>query len=225
MILDPDVLTFDSFTTLVDVGTSTRRALRDRVDDPDPIARLWRSRAVDYRMVSAITGVDETYAETTREALEYALSVHEVDLPADTIDEIAAVFRELDVYPDVAPGMNRLVEAGYECYVLSNGDPPLLDAMVERADIGELIEGTISAGQIGTYKPDPRLYEAAAERIGASIEDVLHVATPWYDIYGAKHAGMQTAWMNRDGEPWDRFDGEPDVTVEGFEELCHELGV
>lgn len=216
---DTETITFDSFTTLVDVGASTRRALAEHVDDPDPIADLWRFRAVDYRMVGTFTGVYETYEQTTREALEYALVANGVDLADSVIDEIVAVFHELDVYDDVRPGMRRLAEGGYDLYVLSNGNPTLLDSVVERAAIDDLIEATISADEIGAYKPDPRIYEHAAERTGTPIEDVVHVATPWYDIYGAIHAGMQGVWLNRNDRPWDRFDGDPDLIVEDFDEL------
>lgn len=218
-------ITFDSFTTLVDVQTSTRRVLGDYVDNPAEIAATWRSRAVDYRMVSTFTGVYESYEETTRSALEYALAVHGADLPAADIEEIAAVFRTLDVYPDVRPGMEQLAAAGYELYVLSNGTPELLETIVERTAIGDLIEGTISADRIESYKPDPAIYEHAAERIDASIDEIVHVTAPWYDVYGAMHAGMQPIWMNRNGDPWDRFNGEPDVVVRGFEELLAEFGV
>jgi len=214
-----ETITFDSFTTIVDVGTSTRRALAEHVADPDPIAELWRFRAVDYRMVSSFTDAYETYEETTREALAYALAASGVSLPDRTIDEIAAVFRDLDVYGDVRPGMERLGDAGYDCYILSNGNPELLDAVVERAGIDDVIEGTISADEIETYKPDPRIYEHAAERTGTPIENLLHVTTPWYDVYGAIHAGMQAVWLNRDDRPWERFDGGPDLIVEGFDNL------
>jgi len=214
-----EVVTFDSFTTLVDVETSTRRALAEYVDDPGPVADLWRFRAVDYRMVSTFTGVYETYEETTRNALKYALAANDVDLSHRAVDEVASVFRDLDVYGDVRPATRRLADAGYDLYVLSNGNPAVLDPVVERAGIGDLIEGTISADEIETYKPAPRLYEHAAGRAGVPVENVAHVATPWYDVYGAVHAGMQGIWMNRGDRPWERFDGRPDLVVDGFDEL------
>lgn len=222
MPLDIDTvesITFDSFTTIVDVGATTRRVLAKYVDDPDSVADLWRSRAVDYRMVSTFTETYETYEETTRDALEYALAVHDCTLPTDAIDEITAVFHELDVYEDVRPGMERLVDAGYDLYILSNGNPAVLDSMVERASIDDLIVDTISADELQVYKPDPRIYEHAADSMDAAVENVLHVATPWYDVYGAKHAGNQTVWLNRNDAPWDRFDGGPDLTVSSFEKL------
>lgn len=228
MPIDTDIaeaITFDSFTTLVDVETSTKRVLSEHTDDPDRIANLWRARAIDYRMVSTFTGVYQTYEETTRDALEYALAVNGIDLPDRAIDEIASVFHDLDVYEDVHSGMKQLADAGYDLYILSNGNQAVLDSMIERADIGELIEGTISADEINVYKPALRIYRHAADRIGTPIEHIVHVTTPWYDIYGAIHAGMQGIWMNRNDLPWDRFDGNPDLIVESFEGLLSAFDV
>lgn len=218
-----ETITFDSFTTIVDVGTSTRRALSRHLDDPDPVADLWRVRAVDYRMVSTFVDEYETYERTTREALEYALAVHGHDLADEAIDEIAGVFFELDVYDDVRPGMERLAP-DYDLYVLSNGNPSLLAAMVERAGIGDLVEDTVSADEIQAYKPDARIYEHGARRSGTDLDRIAHVATPWYDVYGAMGAGMQGIWVNRDGRPWDAFDGEPDLVVDGFDDLVAAFG-
>ena len=110
-------------------------------------------------------------------------------------------------------------------YVLSNGNPEMLSSMVEHAAIGDLIEDTISAHEIETFKPHTSLYEHAADRTDTPVENVVHVAGPNFDVQGAIHAGMQGAWMDRYDNPWGRFDGEPDVTVETFYDLAEELGV
>lgn len=214
-----ETITFDSFTTIVDVWASTTQRLSKYVDDPSSIAKLWRNRAVDYRMVSNYTETYETYTETTRDALEYSLAAHGVDLPSDQIDELANVFYDLDVFDDVRASMEQLSELGYDMYIVSNGDPSILDAMVSEADIGDLLEDTISADEIETYKPDEAIYRHASDRTGTPIEEILHVATPWYDVYGANQSGMQTAWVNRKNRPWEKFDGEPDLTVGSLEEL------
>ena len=54
MAFDPDrvsTVTFDSYSTLVDVEAA-EAALADRVPDPEPVSRLWRSRSLAYAFVS-----------------------------------------------------------------------------------------------------------------------------------------------------------------------------
>lgn len=215
-----ETITFDSFTTLVDVWSSTINTLSQYVDDPAPIAKLWRYRAVDYRMVSTFTGNYETYTETTRDALEYSLAAHDVELSPEQIDELGSVFYDLEVFDDVRASMERLSDLGYDLYVVSNGDPNILQSLVSKADIEDLIEDSISADEIESYKPDSRIYEHTSDRVGTPVENIAHVATPWYDIYGADNAGMQTVWVNRKNEPWETFDGEPDLIVDSLDECA-----
>lgn len=214
-----ETITFDSFTTLVDVLGTTTRILGQYVDDPDPIVSLWRTRAVEYRMLCNFMGKYEPYQRTTRQALEYSLAVHGVTLSDAEIDDVADVFHNLDVFDDVTATFERLDDAGYDLYIVSNGEPTLLDTIVERANIGDHVLDTISADEIEVYKPDAAIYHHASDRTGTPIKNVVHVATPWYDVYGAMHAGMQAVWVNRQERPWEVYDGDPDLIIDDLHEL------
>ncbi len=214
-----ECFTFDSFTPIVDVHQSTRRALAKYVDDPDPIATLWRFRAVDYRMLVNFCGHYGTYEDTTRDALKYALAANGVDLTDDEVDDILGVFHELDVFDDVRPCMETIVGQDYDVFIASNGNEELLQSMIERANIDDLVVDTVSANEIEVYKPDLEFYRHVANRINFDTSSIAHVATPWYDVYGAMNAGMVGIWVNRESVPWDEYDGDPDLTVDGLNSL------
>jgi len=72
-------LTFDSYSTLVDVDAA-EKALAARVDDPEPVSRLWRSRSIEYTLVGNHIDEYQTFYEMNRDALTYALSAYGVDL-------------------------------------------------------------------------------------------------------------------------------------------------
>jgi len=225
MSFDPNAittLTFDSYSTLVDVDAA-KTALAARVTDPEPVSKLWRSRSIEYTLVSNHIDAYQTFYDMNRDALAYALDAHGVNLPDEEREEILSVYHELDVFPDVREGMERLCEAGYDLYVVSNGNPEMLDSMIAHAHIGGLLEDTISADEVGTFKPDAEIYRHAAARAGTPIEAIAHAAALWFDIQGAQHAGMQGIWMDRNGTPWERFDGEPALTVETIHDIADEL--
>jgi len=227
MPFDPDrvtTVTFDSYSTIVDVD-SAERALAARVDDPEPISRLWRSRSLVYTFLANFLDAYRPFYEMNRAALQYALDVHGVDVSADERDEILSVYHDLDAFEDVREGIERLRDAGYDTYVVSNGNPEMLASMVEGADIGDLIEDTISADEVRTFKPDAEIYRHAAARTGTPIRRVAHVSAAWFDVLGARHAGMQGVWVDRKGTPPEPFGGAPDLTVETFHELAHALDV
>lgn len=225
MSFDPDhvtTITFDSYSTIVDVEAA-QKALADRVDDPQPVSRLWRSRSLAYTFLANQIDAYKPFYEMNRDALQYALDAHGIDISTEERDEILAVYHELDVFDDVRDGMNKLYDAGYDLYVVSNGNPEMLDSMVDFAGIGGLLEDTVSADEIQTFKPAAELYRHAAERAATNIEEIAHVTAGYFDVYGAMHAGMQGVWVNRDDGPWDAFAGEPDLTIGSFHDLHDEL--
>lgn len=215
-------VTFDSYSTLVDVEAA-ERALADRVPDPGPVSDLWRSRSLEYTFVANHTDAYKPFYEVNRDALQYALDVFGVDLSTEERDAILAVYHELDVFTDVRDGIEQLRDAGYPCYVVSNGNPEMLASMVDHAGIGDLVADTISADEVRRFKPDAELYRHAAARTGTPIERIVHVTAGWFDVMGARHAGMQSAWVNRKAQPWDPFDGDPDLTIETFYDLADAL--
>ncbi|ELZ40856.1 haloacid dehalogenase [Halorubrum saccharovorum DSM 1137] len=227
MSFDPDrvrTVTFDSYSTLVDVEAA-EAALADRVPDPEPVSRLWRSRSLAYTFVANAIDAYQPFYEMNRDALTHALAAHGVDLPPAERDEILAVYHELEVFDDVRSGIERLRQGGYQPYVLSNGNPEMLDSMVEHAEIGDIVAGTISADEVETFKPAAELYRHGAARTGTPIDEIVHVTAGWFDVLGASHAGMQAVRVDRKGAPWEPFAGEPDLTIESIHELADALGV
>ena len=69
--------------------------------------------------------------------------------------------------------------------------------MLRFAGLRDRIEIVISAPESGAFKPDPRPYRMALERIGADAGEVALVAAHWWDVAGAKAAGLRTGWVAR----------------------------
>lgn len=225
MALDTErvsTVTFDSYSTLVDVNSSAR-VLEGLVDDPESVARTWRAKALSYSAVADDLDAYDTYFEMHRLGLQYALEAEGVEATDESLDELMAVYHDLDPFEDVREGFERLVEMGYEPWILSNGDPAMLDSLVDSLGVDDLLAGTISADEIRTFKPDANLYRHAAGRVGTPLDEILHVAAAAFDVKGAIHAGMQGGWLHRSGEPWDPMGPDPDIVVETVPELADAL--
>lgn len=83
-----------------------------------------------------------------------------------------------------------LKSKGVRLGVVSNRSRPFLDVL-EKHEIGAFFDLTLAAGEIDTWKPDPRIFVYAAERLGVKPEDALYVGDNYYaDILGAQQAGM-----------------------------------
>lgn len=217
-----DTVTFDSFSTLADVD-STATAVEPYVDDPVAFAREWHSRAAGYGAVGNQIDAYGTYYELHRDALAYLLARAGVEVSEAELDTMTDVYHEIEPFDDVKPGMERLADAGYDLGIVTNGDPPMLDSLVEAADVGELLTAAVSAHEIERHKPAAELYQHAAERIGTQPEAIAHVSNGQTDVKGAIHAGMQGIWLDRQGKPADPFGPEPDARIESLGELSELL--
>jgi 2-haloacid dehalogenase len=219
-----ETVTFDSYSTLVDVE-AVESALADAVSDPEPVSNHWRSRSLMYTMVTNEVDAYDTFYALNRAALEHALAAHDVDLPDAEREAILETYHELAVFDDVREGLQRLHDAGVDTYVVSNGNPEMLSSMVDHAGIGDYIADTISADEVATFKPNAELYRHAAARTGTPIDRIAHVSALFYDVLGAKHAGMTGVWLDRGKVPWDDFAGDPDATIDDIRALEETLDI
>ncbi len=229
MSFDPtavETITVDSYGTLVDPA-AVETALETAVDaeHAQSISDQWRSRSLMYTMVSNFTDSYQPFYDMNRDALRVSLADHGVDLSSATIEDILSAYHDLDPFEDVRRGLEAVTDAGYEVFVLSNGNPAMLESIVETAALESILSGTISAHEIRTFKPDADIYQHAAAQTETPLESIAHVAGPTFDVQGAMHAGMQGVWINRTAGLWDPFAAEPDLTVETFDEFATELGV
>lgn len=167
----------------------------------------------------------ESYLSLHRYALEDLLrerSVPVENLDRD-LDRLTAVYHDLDPFDDVASAIRRLDDAGYRVAILSNGDPDMLSSMVGAIDGTGAIEMTISAAEVGVFKPHEALYRHAADRLDVPIGTIVHAGAGWGDVVGCMHAGIQGVWVDRYGDPWPSFGPGPDHVVTSLEDLVELL--
>jgi 2-haloacid dehalogenase len=69
----------------------------------------------------------------------------------------------------------------------------------------------MSVEAVGAYKPDPRVYGHALEVLGTPAGETWFVAGHWWDVWGAKRAGLRTAWVARDEGALIETVPDPDV--------------
>ena len=123
--------------------------------------------------------------------------------------------QRVDLFDDALPAL-RFWSQRYPVIALSNGN-----ADVHRVGIGEHFCASVSAQSLGVAKPDLRIFEAAAAAAGVQPHEVLHVGDDAHaDCVGALAAGMQVAWLNREGHDWTHGDTRPHLEVRDLHLLC-----
>lgn len=191
--------------------TSTTRAKADAMTEPDwgDFAHQWR--AMYYRFTREVAAASEEGKEVYKTIDEFQLeSLKELlerwDLKGlwkeSTIFEISRVWHRLDPWPDSVEGIRALNAAGLQTCTLSNGNVELLTDMAEHAKL----EWThiLSAEMFQSYKPNPRVYLGAAEKLGLQPEECAMVAAHLSDLDAARKLGLRTVYVERrQEESWE----------------------
>ena len=182
----------------------------------DPLRR----QSLRDEVVQSRPDIGHDMSALRRELIRQALLRHAEDAAlAEPAFEVFFAHRmQVDLYADAVPALEYLASR-FPIIVVSNGN-----ADVGRIGLGAHFRGDVSAHKLGFAKPDSRIFHAAAHAAGVAAHEVLHVGDdPLLDVLGALDAGMQTAWVNREGHDW-RHVQQPHASVRDLQQLCALLG-
>ena len=102
--------------------------------------------------------------------------------------------RVLTPFDDVAPAL-RLLKGKAVLGIVSNGN-----SRPERHGLGGFFTFVLLSDDHGIEKPDPLVFEMAADAAGCAVSEIVHVGdNPLTDVAGANRAGAISIWLNRSG--------------------------
>jgi 2-haloacid dehalogenase len=151
--------------------------------------------AIAMAMVDALTG-----ALTPLDKLVEAAMRRRLRLAAADEDRAAAALELMGTMPayiEVPGALESLRAHGLRLGVLAQSSAEATDSVLRFAGLRDRFELVLSAQDAGAYKPDLRPYRMAIERTGEAGGEVCFVSTHWWDVAGAKRAGMRTGWVAR----------------------------
>jgi 2-haloacid dehalogenase len=95
----------------------------------------------------------------------------------------------------------------------------MLEAAVRNARLDELLDAVLSAEEVGVYKPHPKVYQLAVDRLGLEPGRICFQSSNAWDAYAASAFGMRAIWCNRYGQQPERLPGRPDAVIHSLSEL------
>jgi len=215
---------FDAYGTLFDVGSATKRCGDVLGADVEPLSALWRDKQLQYSWLRAAQHRHADFQQVTADALDFALAAMRIDRPG-LRERLLGLYMTLDAYPEVPAVLQRIKQAGLRTAILSNGSPAMLDAAVASAGIADLIDHVLSVETVGAFKPDPRVYQLALDRLQLPAAAIAFQSSNGWDAYAASAFGMQVVWCNRRAQPAEHLPGCPDREVRSLSELAALLAI
>jgi 2-haloacid dehalogenase len=209
---------FDAYGTLFDFAAAAK-GCRDLLgDDIDRLTGLWREKQLQYTWLRAVQDRHEDFWQVTGDALDFALETLGIEKPG-LRERLMTLYLTLDAFPEVPAVLKRLKQAGLQTAILSNGSPKMLDAVVKSANLVGLIDAVLSVEEVGIYKPHPKVYQLAVDRLKVPASAIAFQSSNAWDAYAASAFGMQVVWCNRYAQRRERLPGRPDHEVRSLSEL------
>jgi 2-haloacid dehalogenase len=114
-------------------------------------------------------------------------------------EEPLQALAELDAYPEAEQALQRAREAGLSVIALTNGGVESTEQLLDRAGLRGLVEHVLSCDQVEAFKPHRAPYELALRKAGGAA---TMVAAHGWDVVGARAAGLEVVWIDREEREW-----------------------
>jgi len=216
-----EALVFDAYGTLFDVHSLTALAESLAPGRGSALSQLWRAKQLEYTWLSSLMAPSadgrDDFAVLTSRALDYALASLAIELGDDARSRLRGAYLTLAPFADVAATLAAL--APRPRWILSNGTTAMLEPLVRQSGLDRHLDGVLSVDAAGIFKPSPRVYQLAVDRLQLPVASIGFVSSNCWDAVGAKAFGFTTFWVNRAGFPVDRHGPAPDRLIATLADL------
>lgn len=185
-----DWVLFDLNGTLLDPSV-----IAGPVGAPASLGEEVLDDAVWQAAAGTLAGHYRPLPEYLRAALERRVELD--GLRSGGVDQAIEAAGAMPPYPDAGDALRLLRDSGLRVGVLTNSAGEAAQTALEAAGLRELVELVVGSDEVRAFKPDPRMYANGAARAAAAPAGVVLVAAHWWDVMGAKRAGMRTGWVGR----------------------------
>jgi 2-haloacid dehalogenase len=178
----PKAVLFDLLTALIDSWT-----LWNSVAGSEASGRRWRA---EYLRLTYGCGTYVSYEKLVRDA------ARNTGLAESAADALEAHWLDLPVWSGAQQALDNL-QGRTKLAVVTNCSIRL--GALAAARLRTRWDCVVTAEEAGAYKPDPRPYRLALDRLGVAPQEAAFVAGSGYDLFGTSAVGLRTYWHNRVG--------------------------
>ena len=216
-----DALVFDAYGTLFNVHSVIAKCEELFPGKGQALSHLWRTKQLEYTWLRSLMGRYVDFNCVTADALNVACAALGLTCTEATRFELNQAYRTLQPYEDAIDTLQkiRVMRPPRKLAILSNGAPEMLNAVVDHNHLDTLLDAVLSVDAVGIFKPDPRVYQLAMDRLQIPATRIGFVSSNGWDAAGAKAFGFTVFWVNRANAPIEELGSAPDHVVNTLREL------
>ena len=165
----------------------------------------YQAHFASWRALYGELGIDYTesafaadFGRTSRDILCRTLGPETSDERTDALDRRKeALFREIlqkdfPAMPGAVELINALAADGFAIAVGSSGPPENIELTLEKLGCADKVDARVTGADVERGKPDPQVFQLAAERLGMRPERCAVVEDAVHGIEAARRAGMKS---------------------------------
>jgi 2-haloacid dehalogenase len=213
-------LAFDVNGTLINTDGALTELKEIVGEIAGEFSQTWRSKQLEYSFRRGLMQKYENFSVCTSNALDFSCAYHKVTITNNQRDNLLGIYSMLPVFKDVTESLSKLHAANFRLYAFSNGTADAIEKLLSTSRIRNYFLGIVSADELKTFKPNPKLYNHFLSMSGASANEAWLISSNPFDVIGAISSGMKAAWVKRSAEMvFDPWEIEPTITVNTLSEL------
>ena len=205
-------IAFDAYGTLFDVYSIGTLAERLFPGKGTALVELWRDKQIEYTRLRTMCSMYKPFWEVTQDALVFSCKKLTLELTLDAQNKLMGQYAKLQAFPENLGVLQQLQAMGLKLAILSNGNPQMLDAVINAAGMQGVFNHILSVDAVKKFKTAPEAYQLAPDVFGLSAKNILFVSSNCWDACGATWFGYTTFWVNRAAAPLEELGVKPDGT-------------
>lgn len=188
--------------------------------------RIWASAFISERTLGGqpeIEWLEEADSDGLTPRFEFFAQVSSRYALPEPVEDLVAAYRH--DYPrcvqpppeETRAALRDLRERGWKIGIVSNGSRSQ-QTKIATAGLAEAVDGWAISEVVGSRKPEPAIFHAAASACGCTLEGAWVIGdSARADIAGATACGLSSIWISR-GREWMEEGYRPDAIAETIAE-------
>jgi putative hydrolase of the HAD superfamily len=185
---------FDLDGTLLDRDTSVKKFVEDQHTRMSSVLshipkKVFAERFIELEQ-NGYVWKDKVYQKLAEE-----LAVRRMP-PGELLDDYLSQFKHYCTpFPNLKSMLNELKKKGMRLGLITNGYGVFQYETIKALEIKDYFDTIMISEMEGLRKPDPLLFERAAERLNVKIEECMFVGDhPKNDVEAAMNSGILAVW-------------------------------
>ena len=220
-MLPLDALVFDAYGTLFNVHSVVAKCEQIFPGKGQALSQLWRTKQLEYSWLRSLMGRYVDFNCVTGDALTFACEALGLTCTEALRIELNQAYRTLQPFEEAIDSLQKLkiMQPARKLAILSNGAPEMLNAVVAHNQMESMLDSVLSADAASIFKPDPRVYQLAVDRLQIPASRIGFVSSNGWDAAGAKAFGFTVFWVNRANAPMEELGVKCNFIVKSLREI------